>query len=80
MTHFRRLCLCFTFMSVLAVTSFAGETETPPCAPGEVNSPPCISQSVTDSSIAPGETSTPPSSSVDMVDIVEAVRLALSLF
>jgi hypothetical protein len=79
MTYLKRIALSFTLMSVLAIAAFAGETSTPPCAPGQTEAPPC-SQSVTGGSTDPGETSSPPSNSVDVGTIVEAVQLALSLF
>ena len=81
MNHLKRLGLTFTLMSVLAIAAFAGETEGPPCAPGELSSPPCISQSMTDDSTEPGEILTQPASSVvDVNDITDAVLWALSLF
>ena len=82
MNHLKRLGLTFTLMSVLAVTAFAGETETPPCAnPGQTSSPPCAAQSVNDDSPVPGETLAPPAlPAVDVSDITAAVLWALSLF
>jgi hypothetical protein len=81
MNKLKRLAVSFTLMSILAVTTFAGETPTPPCAPGETEGPPCISQSVNDDSEAPGQTNSPPASdTVDLVDAVEGVLWALSLF
>jgi hypothetical protein len=81
MNHLKRLGLTFTLMSVLAVSAFAGETGSPPCAPGQTESPPCPAQSGTDDSADPGETSGPPAlPTVDVTDITEAVMWALSLF
>lgn len=82
MTYLRRLGLSLTLMSVLAVAAFAGETQGPPatCVPGEMNGPPCPTQSLTDSSIDPGEQNGPPSNAVDLTTIVEGIQLALSLF
>ena len=86
MNHLKRLGLTFTLMSVLAVTTFAGETETPPCAPGQTESPPCSSQPTnpgqTDTPpAAPGQTEAPPvSDNVDLVGLVEAALWSLLLF
>ena len=82
MNHLKRLGLTFTLISVLAVTTFAGETGTPPCAdPGQTSSPPCAAQSVNDAPVVPGETLAPPAlPAVDVTDITEAVLWALSLF
>jgi hypothetical protein len=79
MTNLKRLVLSLSLMSILAVTALAGETSAPPCVPGQIETPPC-SQSVTESSTDPGETNGPPSNAVDVVTIVDAVQLALSLF
>lgn len=82
MDNLKRLVLSFTLMSVMAVAAFAGETEGPPapCVPGEMNGPPCPTQSVTDGSTDPGEQNGPPSSGVDLNTIMEGIQLALSLF
>jgi hypothetical protein len=81
MNKLKKLAVSFTLMSVLAVTTFAGETPTPPCVPGETHTPPCPAQSVNDDLAVPGETSGPPAQPVvDVTDITEAVMWALSLF
>lgn len=81
MNHLKRLGLTFTLMLVLAITTFAGETETPPCNPGETHGPPCSTQPMTDGSADPGQTETPPAvPAVDVTDAVEGVLWALSLF
>ena len=80
MKTLKTLTLLFTSMCILAVTAFAGETNSPPCTPGQTEAPPCVSQSVSNDSTEPGETSGPPAPDTgDMVNIVEAVQLALSL-
>lgn len=79
MEKLRRIALSLTLISVLAITAFAGETNSPPCTPGETSGPPC-SQSMTDGSTDPGETNGPPANAVDLTTIVEAVQLALLLF
>lgn len=66
MKNLKRLGLSFVLTSVLAVTAFAGETPTGPCAPGEVNSPPCAAAPMTpDDSVAPGDTNSPPASNAE---------------
>jgi hypothetical protein len=80
MNHLKRLTVSLTLTFVLAVSVFAGETNTPPCTPGETNTPPCTSQSSSDEAPILGETNTQPSSDViDLVDIGEAVLWALTL-
>ena len=76
-------------MFVLAVVAFAGETNTPPCAPpdpGETNTPPCaVAQMIRDDDAVPGETSTPAASKAGAefsvahvaIDLLQSV---LSLF
>jgi len=76
--NLKRLALSFTLMCALPGASLAGETPIGPCAPGQTDTPPC-SQSVIRST-DPSEMNSPPSNSVDVVTIVEAVQLALSLF
>ena len=60
MKNLRRLGISATLLCVLAMTAFAGETNSPPCTPGETNSPPCsLSQATPDGSTAPPVTSSP---------------------
>ena len=81
MKNLKRLGLSFTLIAVLSTAGLAGETPMPPCAPGETQSPPCNSQSVTDGSTAPGETSGPPASdAVDVIGIAEIALRSLLLF
>ena len=80
MNNLRGPALSLVLMLLLTAAAFAGETPGPPCAPGETAGPPCSSQSVIGSSTDSGETNGPPSASVDVITIVEAVQLALSLF
>jgi len=81
MKHLNRLSLSFTLVSILAVAAFAGETGTPSCAPGQIESPPCSGQSVTDGSTAPGQTEAPPASNaVDVIGIAEVTLSVLALF
>ena len=81
MKNLKRLGAAVTLAFVLAGTALAGETSSPPCTPGEVNTPPCGSAPVTaDDPAAPGETLTPPASnSVDVFTISKVtVDLLLS--
>ena len=82
MMYLRRVALSFTLISVFAISTFAGETGSPPapCVPGETGSPPCSAQSVIGSSPDPGDMNTPPANEVDLTTVVEVVQLALSLF
>ena len=81
MGNLKRLLVSFTLTCVLAVSAFAGETPYPPCAPGQTESPPCSSQSVTDDSTAPGETQGPPASqALDVIDLAEVAVWSLLLF
>ena len=87
MKTLKRLSLTAALTTVLAVSAFAGEIQTPPCAPpepGETHSPPCATaQSAPDNSATPGQTDTPPSSSdtVSFADVaVDDVQSVLMLF
>lgn len=84
MKNLKKLGLSCALISVLAVTAFAGETPTGPCAPGETPTGPCQSASITlEDSVAPGETPTPPTSNVGYdysladaaVDLLQSVLL-----
>jgi len=56
MNYLKRQAVAISLVVVLASATFAGETNTPPCAipgetiPGETNTPPCATQFVDDSS------------------------------
>ena len=66
MKNLKRLGLSFVLVSALALTAFAGETPTGPCAPGETPTGPCATAQVTqDDSVAPGETNSPRASNVE---------------
>ena len=81
MKNLKRLGLCLTLISVLAVAAFAGDTNSPPCAPpdpGITNTPPCAAAQMTpDDSVAPGDTNSPPASKT--VDSVSVTELAVDL-
>lgn len=83
----KRLCLALSFMLILAVTSFGGETSTPPCPPpdpGEMQSPPCSSAQESADAPTSGQTSTPANASVTEYVIADTainfVESVLSLF
>lgn len=85
MRNLKRLVVSLSLMSVLAITAFAGETSSPPCAPpdpGETAAPPCSSaQMTTEDSVVPGQTSTPPAAdAADVSTIIEDTLIALLLF
>jgi hypothetical protein len=87
MKNLKRLGASVTLMFVLAVVAFAGETQSPPCAPpepGETQSPPCAAASMTPGdSLAPGKTNSPPASNAAVtpsftevaVDLLQSVLL-----
>jgi hypothetical protein len=81
MKNLKRLGVSATLMFVLSVVAFAGETQSPPCAPpepGETQSPPCAGAQLTrDDSLASGETSSPPASNAGDVSSVAEVALDL---
>jgi hypothetical protein len=43
MKNLRKLGAAVVLTSVLALSAFAGETQTPPCVPGQIDTPPCAS-------------------------------------
>ena len=84
MKNLKRLGVSVTLVCVLATAAFAGEVNSPPCAPGEVNSPPCAGAQITPAdSVVPGETSSPPASNAAVtlsvaevaVDLLQSVLL-----
>lgn len=83
MKNLKRLGLSFTLMSVLAVAAFAGETNSPPCAPpepGQLETPPCATQMAFDDPATPGQTETPPASNaVDLFSVAEGAMNTLQI-
>ena len=81
MKNIKRLGASFTLMCVLAMAAFAGETNSPPCAPpdpGEVNSPPCAgAQILPGDFLTPGDTSAPPALAAE--DSLSVTELAVDL-
>jgi hypothetical protein len=78
MKNLKCLSASAVLICVLGLSAFAGDVQTPPCAPGDVQTPPCsVAQLTPDDSTAPGQTSTPPvSNAADMYSVAE---VALSL-
>ena len=78
MEKLKRLIVSLTLVSVLAISAFAGEIQSPPCAPGEIQSPPCSSAPLlTDDPTVLSQTDTPP---VDITSAIEETLMAFLLF
>lgn len=81
MKSLKRLSTAVVLTFVLGVSVFAGDINTPPCAPGDISTPPCAAQMAPDESTAPGQTDTPPASNpVDILSVVEATMNLLLIF
>ena len=85
MNNLRRLVVTLCLTSLLAITAFAGETESPPCTtdPGTTQGPPCATaQLATDDSTNPGQTETMPASDTTayVVSVVEETLLEFLIF
>ena len=82
MKNLKRIGATLVLTFVLSLSAFAGEMNSPPCAPGEMSSPPCAAAPLSpDDSTAPGEISTPPASdTVDILSVVDAAMNLLLLF
>lgn len=80
----RKLAAAVVLMCVLGLTAFAGQTDTPPCAPGEILTPPCaIAQAPTLGETVPGQVETPPAAQSDasFTEIAASVLVGImSLF
>jgi len=81
MKNLKRLGVSAALMFVLSVVAFAGETQSPPCAPpepGETQSPPCAAAQMTPNDpVASGATSSPTASNAG--DGSSVTELALDL-
>jgi hypothetical protein len=80
MKNLKRLGAAIALTFVLGLSAFAGEIETPPCAPpeaGDISTPPCAAQMSSYDSGAQRELNTP--SAANTVDIVSVVDAALNL-
>jgi len=85
MKNLKRLSAAVVLTFVLGVSAFAGDVQTPPCAPpdpGIMETPPCSAAPLSpDGSTAPGDILTPPASdAVDMLAVVDAAMNLLLLF
>jgi len=77
MNNLRKLVVTLSLLSVLAVTAFAGETQSPPCDPGETHGPPCPSAPITTT----GVTEAPPAAdSFSVFSVVEDALFDLLIF
>jgi hypothetical protein len=74
MTKIRTLFATLILALVVSGSARAGETLTPPCVPGEIQTPPCSAPVSSDSTIV-GETQT----SSNSVDIGSLAELALDM-
>ncbi len=83
MKNLKRLSAAVVLTCVLGLSAFAGETDTPPCAPpepGQTSTPPCSgSQMASDDSAAPGVISTPPASNAGHLIAEAAISLVENL-
>lgn len=74
MQELRKMGFALTLVLAFAVATFAGETSTPPCAPGEMNTPPCASMTAVSESTTPGDILTPPAAeSFDVLALAETL-------
>jgi hypothetical protein len=82
MNSLKKLSGAIALTFVLGLSAFAGEVETPPCAPGETDTPPCATAPLSsDASFAPGEVNAPPASNtVDILSVVDAAMNLLLFF
>jgi hypothetical protein len=82
MKNLGRLSAAIALTLVLGLSAFAGDVETPPCAPGDINTPPCAAaQMALDGSTAPGQLETPPvSNTADVLAVVDAAMNLLLFF
>jgi hypothetical protein len=77
MKTLKRFSAALALSTLLCITAMAGETQSPPCAPGEMNAPPCGSVITTGGPSVPGEMQTPPAYAV--ADPILIVEFAVSL-
>jgi hypothetical protein len=82
MNHVKRLVVTLSLISVLSITSFAGDINTSPCTPpdpGQMSTPPCATaQLATDDATNSGQPDAPPEAdAMVIVTIVDAAIEAL---
>jgi hypothetical protein len=86
MKNLKRLCVAIALTLTIALSAFAGEIPSPPCAPpdpGEIPSPPCsVTQSVSDDAASQTQaTATVTSDDLSVTTVtVELLQTVLSLF
>jgi hypothetical protein len=85
MKNLKRLGAALVLTFVLGLSAFAGEVETPPCAPpdpGILDTPPCAAVPLSPgNSTAPGQLETPPASNTaDILAVVDAAMNLLLFF
>jgi len=83
MKTLKRLVVTSTLLTLLAITTLAGETPTMPCPPGETPTWPCVSSPATseDDLGTPGQSENPSASeAVDVIDLADTMFWALTLF
>jgi len=83
----RKLTAAVVLLCVLGLTAFADPTDTPPCVPGEILTPPCAMAPAPDpgtpTAIVPGQIETPPAAQSDasFTEIAASVLVGImSLF
>ena len=87
MKNLKRLGVSVTLLCVLSMTAFAGDTNSPPCAPpdpGATNSPPCAMAQITPDDPESAETVAPASTSGSAYSVsevaVDLLQSVLSIF
>ncbi len=82
MKNLRTLGAAIVLTGVLSLSAFAGETDTPPCAPpdpGETHSPPCSGGTIAPDPTTPAIVSTSPASDQEYLVAEAAISLFESL-
>lgn len=85
MNKSKRLSAAVVLMLVMSLSVLAGETSSPPCAPGDILTPPCASAQAPSNGDAgtptlastSGQTETPPSSDFSLGEIAASVFWSL---
>jgi hypothetical protein len=84
MKNLRKLSAAVVLACVFSLSAFAGETPTPPCAPGQIDTPPCAAafgdiDTPTGASTATGDMGTPTlaSSETSLTEIAADVLMSI---
>ena len=82
MNSLKKLFVALSLICLLAVSAFAGETDAPPCVPGETPTPPCSSAPLTSTDpVAQGDTQASPDTElVSVTTVLEDSLMVLLLF